>query len=87
MWEYELLGGGLHSERFSCVVFNVNILLPSSFTLHLCFSDRGFEEESQRGAGERGGEGQKAQWGNRCTDAAAPAEVSICVVYLSNTYH
>lgn len=55
----------------------------SSFTLHLCFSDRGFEEESQRGAGARGGEGQKAQqWGDRCTDATAPAKVSICVLYL-----
>lgn len=76
MWEYELLGGAPHSERFSSFVFNV------SFTLHLCFSDRGFEEESQRGAGERGGEGQEAQqWGNRCTDAAAPAQVRICVVY------
>lgn len=55
----------------------------SSLTLHLSFSDRGFEEESQRGAGARGGEGQKAQqWGDRCTDPAAPSKVSIWVVYL-----
>lgn len=86
MWDSELLGGGLHSLS-AFLVFHFMLIFSSSdigsFTPHLCFSDRGFEEKSQRGAGQGGGEGQKAQqWGNRCTDAAGPAKVGICVVYL-----
>lgn len=43
----------------------------------LCFSDGGFEEETQRGAGERGGESQEAkQRGAWLTDFASPTAVS-----------
>lgn len=45
--------------------------------MRLCFSNGGFEEETQRGAGERGGESPKAeQRGARFTDSAGPATVS-----------
>lgn len=52
----------------------------------LCFSDGGLEEETQRGAGKRGGESQKAeQRGAGFTDSAGPTTVSSFVWQILET--
>lgn len=51
----------------------------------LFFSDGSFEEETQRGAGERGGESQEAkQWGGRLSDfASSPAVSNFTSIFVS----